>query len=169
MKYIPDLKFISFKSLQRKMNTSSNLTRSFKKISGTSAEVPYIYACGGIASAIYRGYLLVNVTDQNTSLIPLLLSSNHTNTSLLFTQSFHQDPSAFYFCWAPHKRSYVPAVVLVKLWSTGSYGTRSPATTHLAVSGSRERTWALNAPEGFWALAFNTQNSHTFTNSFIID
>lgn len=101
--------------------------------------------------------------------IPLLLSSNHTNTSLLFTQSFHQDPSAFYFCWAPHKRSYVPAVVLVKLWSTGSYGTRSPATTHLAVSGSRERTWALNAPEGFWALAFNTQNSHTFTNSFIID
>lgn len=97
MKYIPDLKFISFKSLQRKMNTSSN-QKSFKKKKKVVLLKFHTYACGEIASAIYLGYLLVSVTDQNTFLIPLLLSLNCTNTLLSFTQSFHQDLSAFYFC-----------------------------------------------------------------------
>lgn len=64
------------------------------------------YATGAIASASCAGYLRAGITNQNSFLIPLLLSSYCTNASWLATRGFHQGLSSFCLCSVPPPSSW---------------------------------------------------------------
>lgn len=105
------------------------------------AEIPY--------KCIWINYfsLLLGITDQNTFLTLLLLSSNSKIAVWLVTKVYFTAISPP-FAPAPYCLAQVPVTDQVKSHGPSRCGRWSPATIqHPAASESRKGTWALQAPE----------------------